>query len=327
MNAIRNHCLDRVIERDIDLLLLEEVHCNTNFAGWLRDRSEIGGNCTFDNAWNSLATADGESDLIAIYNEGKLTRQRPQDEPVHIALMIENKIDAAFQPNQAERYRKRGQAGIEAGHWSKYVTILFAPKQYIKNMTGEHVFDLAISYEEAAKELNSYSDPRSLWKAEVLRQAAKGKMAHSRPIVPDEHVTELMNTLHKRIAAKGFGLTLPSERPWNVSSASWYLFPKPSLPPGTTLDHRTSEGIVCLNVNRSSASDVAKALTHALPEGAMIAQRGKATIILFKVEPLDLTSTVEDQYISYWESLRKALELRNWAAEYRDEFASIPRQK
>ena len=324
--TLRDRKLSNVLERDVDLLLLEEVQCNPRFAEWISDRSGLQDDYDLVGAWNSLVTADGESDLVIVFNEGVRTKQLPEFPTNHLALMIENKIDAAFQPDQANRYRRRGEAGIEEGQWSGYVTVLIAPKRYLETMTDEHVFDVTIPYEEIARELDSYGDARSKWRADVLRQAAKGRMAHSRPIVADEHVTRLMNELHRKITDNGFGLVLHPDKDWNVASASWYTFPRPSLPPGTSLDHRTAEGVVCLNVGRTRAEDVAKALTHLLPEGAMIEQRGMATIILFRVEPLDLTSTAEEQHDSYHEALCKALELRNWAAGCRPEFASIPRQ-
>lgn len=325
MKPIRENNLSNVLERDVDLLLLEEVQCNPRFAEWLRDRSSIPDDYELIGAWNSLATTDGESDLVVVYNEGVRARQRPDDEPFHLALMIENKIGAEFQPDQADRYRIRGEAGMTASQWSQYTTALLAPERYIKSMTGEHVFDVTITYEEIAQELASYGDARSDWRSEILRQAARDRMAHSRPIIPDQDVTYLMSRLHEMAAAKQINLELPSTRTWNMASASWYTFPKQGAPAGISLDHRASEGIVCLNVKRTKSEDITKVVANILPEGAMIEQRGMATIIFFHVESLDLTRGAEEQFDAYWSALRRAVELRDWAMEYRPILASIPR--
>lgn len=324
MTSLRGNNLSNVLERDVDLLLLEEVQCNPRFAEWFRDRAEIHDDYELIGAWNSLATADGESDLVIVYDEGIRARQRPDDEPFRIALMIENKIGAMFQPDQAARYRRRGDSGIETSQWSEYTTALVAPETYIQTMSGEHVFDVIMTYEEVAQELESYDDVRSRWRAEVLRQAAKGRIAHSRPMTPDENVTHLMERLHEMASSKGVGLDLPSSRKWNVATASWYTFPRGGLPSQISLDHRVSEGIVCLNLKRTQASDAAKIVAHQLPHGAVIEQRGKATIIFLRTDPLDINGHAEEQFDSYWNALNKAMDLRNWAMDNRTMLASIP---
>jgi hypothetical protein len=47
------------------------------------------------------------------------------------ALLIENKIDAKWQAEQAARYRVRGDKGIEAEDWQAYRTVLVAPDQFV----------------------------------------------------------------------------------------------------------------------------------------------------------------------------------------------------
>jgi hypothetical protein len=37
-----------------------------------------------------------------------------------VGLLIEDKIRAEFQPDQAERYRKRGNIGVQEKTWDEY---------------------------------------------------------------------------------------------------------------------------------------------------------------------------------------------------------------
>ena len=77
------HCLNKVEERDVDLILLEGMNCEPmfqEFVGQLILGKEA--KATFLEACNSVSTASGgESDLIALY----------EMENEVVALMLENK--------------------------------------------------------------------------------------------------------------------------------------------------------------------------------------------------------------------------------------------
>src|SRR6516164_4089717 len=91
--------LESVAERDIDLLLLEEFHVSDSFARWFwkrafRQDAPVRARLS---AWHSIAdTQLGESDLIVAYQDDLGSR---------LAVLIENKVTAISQPNQAERYK------------------------------------------------------------------------------------------------------------------------------------------------------------------------------------------------------------------------------
>jgi len=56
---------------------------------------------------------------------GRLHRDRWR----RIRILIENKLDAAFQPQPAERYRQRGDAYFQNGECDRWVTVLLAPRE------------------------------------------------------------------------------------------------------------------------------------------------------------------------------------------------------
>ena len=117
--------IECVAERDIDLLLLEELHVSAAFRSWLlAEVFEPDVRCNkFLGAWHSVSDpALGESDLIILLEDAGGSRT---------ALLIENKIDAPPQPEQAARYRLRGQLGVEDGSWAKFRTCMTAPQAYL----------------------------------------------------------------------------------------------------------------------------------------------------------------------------------------------------
>ena len=89
--------LEAVAERDIDLLLIEELHVDSSFRSWFYGLAwgTSDHDPTFLGAWHSLTHPEhGESDIVVLV-EGAEGRK--------LAMLIEDKIDAITQPNQAGR--------------------------------------------------------------------------------------------------------------------------------------------------------------------------------------------------------------------------------
>lgn len=115
--------VDRKYERDIDLLLAEELMVDETFAYWFAVTVGLADVAGLVDVWVSKSDNLGESDLIALYDctDGSRT-----------ALMVEDKVDAPMQPDQAGRYRLRGQREVAAGLCSRYRVVLCAPSAYLR---------------------------------------------------------------------------------------------------------------------------------------------------------------------------------------------------
>lgn len=92
-------------ERDIDLLILEELTVSDEFLDWFSARLF---GCTVYSAaagaWHSVVAGDNrESDLLFIFLSQSGER---------IAILIENKIDAPPQPQQAKGYAAEALQGL-----------------------------------------------------------------------------------------------------------------------------------------------------------------------------------------------------------------------
>ncbi|WP_264877410.1 hypothetical protein [Vibrio agarivorans] len=160
MEAINT--LQSVSERDIDLLVLEELNVSPSFADWFvcRVREELIKTNTIG-AWHSVVDPVlGESDLVYIYQSEDMSSQ---------AILVENKIDAIAQPMQGERYRNRGNKGVEEGQWQDYRTCIIAPKAYIDR--NSEPYDSSISYEEIMAYFMGQGDQRSVYRAQTMRDA------------------------------------------------------------------------------------------------------------------------------------------------------------
>ena len=115
--------IEAVAERDIDLLLLEEFHCSPAFRAWFGERvfGAESPRMELIGAWHSLThPVLGESDPVLVENDS-VERKR--------AVLIENKIGASPQPDQAARYAERGRLAAEKGTWHEFRTCIVAPER------------------------------------------------------------------------------------------------------------------------------------------------------------------------------------------------------
>jgi hypothetical protein len=158
--------LEAVAERDIDLLLIEELHVDSSFRSWFYELvwGASDHDLTFLGAWHSLTDSEhGESDIVVLV-EGLEGRK--------LAILIEDKIDAITQPNQAGRYRIRGDAGIEKEWWHQYRTCIVAPQAYLDANSEAKLYDVPISYESIKQWFTEKStDHRATYKAQIIENA------------------------------------------------------------------------------------------------------------------------------------------------------------
>jgi hypothetical protein len=157
--------LEAVSERDVDLLILEEMSVNRTFIEAFL--AEIGlDELQQWKVFHSVTdSALGETDLLVrLMLEGGISR----------AVMIENKIDAIAQPEQANRYKLRGEAGIENGDWSSFSTCIMAPGRHLQGTGDVSLYDHRVSCEriiEIFQDVGGIEDDRRMYRIETLKLA------------------------------------------------------------------------------------------------------------------------------------------------------------
>ncbi len=166
-----------VSERDVDLLLLEELAASEEFRSWFAESVHLPPGSELEEVARSVTSSTGESDLELIYrNQTGVTK-----------VLVENKIDAVLQPRQPERYGERGRAYVEAGSCDNILTVLIAPEVYAADETS---FDVRISYEAMREwfQERAVEDNRAKYKLELLDGAiARGRRGWT--LVPDKAAT------------------------------------------------------------------------------------------------------------------------------------------
>lgn len=152
-----------ISERDMDMLLLEAVVSDPEFANLIIEKTDLKGKA-FKVLSVELSKEDsdlGESDItIIIETDGKKH-----------GILIEDKIDAIAMPDQHARYIKRGELGRKAGDYENFSIFIFCPASYYEKNSEAQKYEHYLSYEECKQFFDSKDDAISLIKSQQIEQA------------------------------------------------------------------------------------------------------------------------------------------------------------
>lgn len=290
--------LSYVAERDLDLILLEELNVNEEFSIWLflqafPDRTDVPKGT---GAWHSVTQFSlGESDLVMTYENG-------------LAILIENKVDAPAQPDQAERYRKRGARGCEEDLWERFVTCIVAPDRYLSVNSEAQNYDFQLSYEQVRDWLAAQKTRRSLHKAYVFNEAIEQNRRGYSPIV-DEDVTQFWWLYWELANAEYPMLKMP--RPGSKpANSDWPTFRPPELGRKMNIVHKMGQGNVDLQVAGASEKlDQVRSIVK--DPNFEVVSASKSAAIRIVVAPVDRFGSFDGQREEVVRALQAARKLLN----------------
>ena len=226
-----------ILERDIDLLLMEEFITSSSFCRWFLSQINfpLTEKCTVNKVERGVTDSTGESDLeISLEtSDGHLHK-----------ILIENKIKANFQSKQVERYRERGKNYILNTAVSGFTTVLVAPESY--SNSSRNGFDAKVTYEDISDWFSRQveAEERIRYKLYLLREAIeKGKLGYQ--MIADAPVTNFWVgywSILQEIAPQ-LGMEQPGNKP---AGAKFIYFRKNDLPKGVDLVHKLGQGVVDL---------------------------------------------------------------------------------
>ncbi len=294
-----------VIERDIDFLLLEEFVADQGFLPWFLKKLGFSPDWQLQTATHSATTATGETDI-----ELRLASSREK-----VILLLENKIDAGFQPRQAERYRERADGYVAQGRCSRSATVLLAPRAYFSGEGERFGFDHMISYEDIldwfmqAEHLGSRRQAKIVLLDRAIDRGSSGWV-----MIPDAAVTGFWHKYWE--LARNLAPELRMKRPDAKPATSTFIYFHPAgLPKGIHLVHKFSFGIVDLQFAGMAAE--LKSLREKygpLLEPAMrFDVAGKSAAVRLTVPPIDVRAPFTESEDAVKEGLEAAQRLSAWA--------------
>ena len=233
-----------VEERHIDYILEEELSLNSEFLSFFLQQARLSATdssrivaCATTHlfsATRSVTTSDGETDLLVTYTAG--------DVGLPVAILIEDKIRAPFQPAQAQRYRARGDKG-KGIYWSAYWTCLVAHSKYLAKR-GD--FDAVVTLQSLHSYFASKDDGRSRFRAGVIEQTIQ-----KYEMVGIQRIDAAMTNFRATYAA-ACEVALDPERWWREPPRdawwddNWFLFRGIGWPKGVEVMHMARAGRVLL---------------------------------------------------------------------------------
>jgi len=226
--------LPKLYERDIDVVLQEELIFNEAVRELFARRVGVNGSILINQCSLSVVDNSGETDIHARFSHGD----------AHGVLLIENKIDAAFQPRQPERYAERA-AALTKSLGCKVYSILVAPESYTRS--GHELFskfDGVISYEDISAAISSEETPRSKHRSKLMDHAIN-LARKSYMLIPSEEVTAMWARVYA-IAAESYPDLKMSPPKEKGSGSIWIVF-KAGLPANITIDWKITKSVVDLS--------------------------------------------------------------------------------
>jgi len=285
-----------VQEVHIDFLLEEEFSVDLNFLQrFIEAAGQHGPPLQVQRVEHSVSDNHGEADLIVIYKEVEGSGDR-------VAILIEDKIRAGFQPRQVDRYRKRGESG-KGTKWDRYWTCLVAPKSYA-NSKADHGFDAAVTLEQITEWIAVTEPKRREFKVRAIDQAIK-KAESSGVQVVDQEMTAFRKS-HYAFFEEFFAdqredvqMRLPAGT-WRGDS--WFEIRSRLLPGGAYINHKSQAGFVDLTFPDTDAA-LLKPIEPWLEAGMRIEQTGKSAAIRLVVHKIDHFSDFDQERAKVAEAL------------------------
>ncbi len=284
--------LQYVDERDIDFILLEEFHSEPRFVSWfVRQFVQGKGPFAFIGAWHSVSDPTlGESDLTVVAD---VNGER-------VGILIENKIDAPAQPDQARRYISRGLVGSLAGEWIRYISCIVAPNKYLQGDPEAEHYHHRVSYEEIRDWLrdNTPDTSRRAFRLDVLNTAInqnrRGRIKHR-----DERVSQFFRDYYD-FAGKHFPNTRMREYQDVGANNTWPEFRPDGLRDNYArafILHKTDLECVDLQLE-GLGSEVARLreLNQSLLDSEVrLVAKGKSAVFSIRVPRMDTKMSLAGQ--------------------------------
>lgn len=305
--------IESVIEREIDLLLLMALHSSPSFRAFVAEKAADASELEFIDAWRGVADQTGESDLCALFKDGDGRR---------LAVLIEDKIDAAFQPEQAGRYRKRGVLGVGIGHWDRFVTCLCAPERYAAPLSDASEWDAVVTYEEIQARLAASGDSFAPFVRCVLARAIDQQ--RSGTFAPNTAASAFWRE-YKRFQRNDFpNLSITYVGEVQSINEPWPRFAAGELPPDVLLEHKAWKGCVDLTFKGTTCEALRQRLGERLPSGCEIARVGASAAVRMRVAEISHAQPFAPQAKAVGDALRAVGVLLKLWRELRKTAGSAP---
>ena len=299
-------------ETEVDSIVVEEIFCSKYFQNWLLSKVSINENSELNGSWkNVMPTNFWDCVIVVEFIENNKK----------IAILIEDKIDAPEQPQQAERYHKTGKLLVEEGKIDQYISCLLSPKDYFKEGAPMEKYDKKITYEELLEWFEQQDDSKRMqFKQMVLQHGIiRAKTGYQQNI---DEKTNNFYEYYERIAQQNNPeLEFKYKKPFTKDQS--FVDIKPEIfSQNITIIHKGYRGFVDLQISKINIDEFRKLMKNKLREGMTINNTGKSFSVRILVSKLPKISSMA-KFEMYGEQITEALnaasQLMKWYVDFKNE--------
>lgn len=303
--------LETVHERDVDLLLVQELHVSPAFRRWFV--GALGEDCTaFVGAWRSVTRYNGETDVQIAVEDGAGET---------VLLLGENKIKEQEQPQQAARYAERADRYVRDGLADRAVTCLLAPEEYVDDEI-ESKYDRLLRYEQIRAWYADRADDRSGFVASVFDEAIQhGRRRYEKST--DER-TRAFWAYYETLAAEYPDLEFSVDHT-PASGTTWFRFNPSTIADGSSIIHKADRGVVHLGLAGLGArvGELRAALEDVLEADMRIEKTYQSASIAIDVPAFSDLSDPEAEAEAIRAGLDAAQRLLEWERGHRSRWIEL----
>ena len=299
--------VEAIQERDIDLIILEEFSTDLSFCKWFVSEIGLPEVNSRDGAWRSITDFGlGETDIMFSY----ISKNKK------IYVLIENKLDASFQDEQYNRYRKRADIYLNQKKCDEVYVVLIAPEAYCENQND---FENYISYESIAKRFESAATERGDFRSTLLYIAIE-KLRRGYQPVNSLPVQEFWHSYwnYKEENFPDFFMKKPGIVP---HQSDWPMLYDERLK-GIVFYHKLKQGNADATFEGFPVDLISKVI-ELLPDWAKVQKHGKSFSIRVFSGRIDRTKDFKSQLENVSTGLLNLDRLRKWILEHQDLFNGI----
>ena len=277
-----------VLERDMDMLILEELAYSNEFCKIFLDKVDIKG-ASLLLTWHSKTDEElGETDMTAVFLCDKKK----------VALLIEDKIDAIAMPEQPSRYILRGNKGVACGDYDEYYVFIVAPHRYLEKNEKAKEYSHSVSYEEIREYFEKLKDGRSSFKLAQINAAIE-KQEKGYQVIQNVSVTNFWKQ-YVEYKNKYFSqLNLVNESDIKPTKGVWTHFRTNDS--RACIYYKSNKGFIDLTFNGQAKKIdkikefVKNALGDYFKKEMMIVKTGKSCAIRKRIPIVDFSKPFETQ--------------------------------
>jgi hypothetical protein len=202
-----------------------------------------------------------------------------------LGKVIEDKIAAPFQPEQANRYQQRGEQGIRDGQWNRFTTCVCAPEGYLAGPRPTKEWSAYIALESISEWARHSNERYDAFVAAICEEAVAKWDAQT--LEKSSEATAFWEA-YRLLASQLLPEVDITRLPRLVGLASpWPRFGVAALPDNMLLEHKPQQGRVDLTFARSTLEALRQRLPATLPFGVKSAKAGQSAALRIAVPPVE----------------------------------------